>query len=366
MHAAITAARAEGRDNMGRITDKDHPVMDEAVDAAAIEGVDRYPVQLEGPSANDLFDPRDHVFRLFLLLRVGVGAQLQIDAVDIVRLLVKQRRLAGMEGRREPEPALGRKVRLHLDIGDEKAFLEMPTLEVKPELPAYAAVGPVTGQHIVTAQGVGTVRCLDLGGNAGRILRHRQHPVLEPQVDQVREVGAAFNQILLDIILLQIDEGREFVPILGKEVEIIDLAVAAIDAAKLPGDTLFQHPLANAEPVEDLEASFGPADGAAANRHDIVVIDDDAGDAMRCQVNGRRQPDGASADNDHRCRCSGPAGKFGRRYIVKGLKLISCHGQSILWAASRSAARSTSPCHAGRSRSAACRFPWPRQRPAQH
>ena len=40
---------------------------------------------------------------------VGVPAELQVDAPDVVGLLVQQRRLAGVERRVEPEPALGGK-----------------------------------------------------------------------------------------------------------------------------------------------------------------------------------------------------------------------------------------------------------------
>ena len=74
---------------MRRIPDKDHPVMDKAVDAPAVEAVDRYPVQLEGASIHNLFDARDDIFRLLFLFRVSIGAKLQVNPVDIVWLLVQ-------------------------------------------------------------------------------------------------------------------------------------------------------------------------------------------------------------------------------------------------------------------------------------
>jgi hypothetical protein len=57
---------------------------------------------------------------------------LQVDAVDVVGLLVQERGLAGMEGRIEPEPPLRRVAVaegafLHLDIADEEPFLEGPS-----------------------------------------------------------------------------------------------------------------------------------------------------------------------------------------------------------------------------------------------
>ena len=72
--------------------------MNEPVDAAAVEGIDADPVELEGPPPDDFLDARDDVFRLLLLFRVGVGPELKIDAVDIVRLLVEQGGLPRMEG----------------------------------------------------------------------------------------------------------------------------------------------------------------------------------------------------------------------------------------------------------------------------
>ena len=48
LNAGIGAARAERRDLMRRIADEDHAAMHEAVEPAAVEGVDRDPFELEG------------------------------------------------------------------------------------------------------------------------------------------------------------------------------------------------------------------------------------------------------------------------------------------------------------------------------
>ena len=90
----------------------------------------------------------------------------------------------------------------------------MPALEIEPELAADTAVGPVAGQQVVTGQAVAAVRCLDLGIGACFILANRQDAVLETQVDQIGKIGATLDQILLDIILLQVDEGWEAMPCL--------------------------------------------------------------------------------------------------------------------------------------------------------
>ena len=69
-------------------------------------------------------EPGAHAFRLLLGDRIGVGAKLQIDAPDVVRLAMHQGRLAGMEFRREPEAAFGRKIRRHAHVGDQELVLE--------------------------------------------------------------------------------------------------------------------------------------------------------------------------------------------------------------------------------------------------
>ena len=56
---------------------------------------------------------------------------------------------------------------------------------------------------------------------------------------------AALVKEFLDVILLQVDEGRELVAGLGLQVEAIDRPVVQVDLALLPGDALVDHgPLA--------------------------------------------------------------------------------------------------------------------------
>ena len=74
---------------------------------------------------------------LFLFL-VDVPAKLEIDAPYAVRLLVQQGRLAAVEGRVEPEPALGREVGVHHHVGDQKVVLEDAADEIEAEHGAYS------------------------------------------------------------------------------------------------------------------------------------------------------------------------------------------------------------------------------------
>ena len=117
---------------MRAVADEDHTVVDEALQAPALEGIDRHPVELEIGAAEHALDARPDVFRLPLDLGIGIPAELQVDAVNVVGLLVQQRRLAGVEGRLEPEAALRREVGLELDVGDEEPLLEELTSELQP------------------------------------------------------------------------------------------------------------------------------------------------------------------------------------------------------------------------------------------
>ena len=108
LEPGIGAARAERRDLMRGIAGEDHAAMDEPVHAPALELVERDPFELELVVAEHARDPRPHILRLLFDRGIGIAAELQIDAPDIVGLLVQQRRAAGVKRRIEPEPALGR------------------------------------------------------------------------------------------------------------------------------------------------------------------------------------------------------------------------------------------------------------------
>ena len=129
LDSAVAPARAEGGDDMRAVPQEDDAVMDEPVHSVAAERVDRYPVEFEGPALHGPLQPRGHILRFAHLSGIRVRAELQVDAVNVVRLLVQQRRLAVVEGRIEPEPALVGEVRLHHDVGDEELLLEAPPLE---------------------------------------------------------------------------------------------------------------------------------------------------------------------------------------------------------------------------------------------
>ena len=114
-------------DLMRGIAGEHHPAVHEPLHPAALELVQRDPLEIELVMAEHTRDPRPYMVRALLDRRVGKGTQLQVDAPDIVRLLVQQRRAAGVKRRIEPKPALGREFRRHLDVGDQELiFKQLP------------------------------------------------------------------------------------------------------------------------------------------------------------------------------------------------------------------------------------------------
>ncbi|MCY1375696.1 hypothetical protein D9M69_631290 [compost metagenome] len=117
---------------MRRVTHEQQAAVAEVLHAPALEGVDAGPFQLEfAVVAQHGFHAREDVFRLLLFFRVGVPAELEVDAPDVVALLVQQHALVGVERRVEPEPALGREVSLHDHVGDQEAVLEHMAFDVQ-------------------------------------------------------------------------------------------------------------------------------------------------------------------------------------------------------------------------------------------
>ena len=87
------------------------------VHAPAAKRVDTDRLQLEIAVAHHRPQAAKHVFRSTLFLRVGVPAELEVDAPHIIALPMQQRRVVWMKRRIEPEPALVWKIRLHPYVG---------------------------------------------------------------------------------------------------------------------------------------------------------------------------------------------------------------------------------------------------------
>ena len=134
---------------MRGIAGEDHAAVQKAVHPAALEFVERDPFELELVVAEHARDPRPHVLRPLLDDGIGIRMELQIDPPDIVGLLVQQRRTPGMKRRIEPEPALGRKFRGHLDVGDQELVLEHLAGEFRADHLPQRRARAVAGDDII-------------------------------------------------------------------------------------------------------------------------------------------------------------------------------------------------------------------------
>ena len=231
---------------MRGVAGKDDALMDEAREAAALKAVDRNPFELEIGMAEHAADAWDDPLGTALIVGIGIGAELKVDAPDVVRLLVQQRRLSGVERRVEPEPAFGRECSRHFDVGDQKPILECFALERETQHVATRRTCAVAAHEPVAAQTIGTFRRFDRNRRSVGALLDACHAVAPSEIDGfVFHDGA--GKLLLHVVLLQVDEGRHLVPALGQQVELVDLAVGEEHPALVPDDAFFQHAVGDAE-----------------------------------------------------------------------------------------------------------------------
>ena len=173
-------------------------------------------------------DARHHALGLLLGFGVGVPAELEVDAPDVVGLAVHQHTLAGVERRVEPEPALGavggKGFAVEHHVGDQEAVLEDLALDVQPERAAHRA-----------ARAVGHDQPVGTAARSGR-RRSRPRPWRRPSPGVTRATlcfqrrsmagssQRALDQVLLQVVLLQVHHARAPVAGLGQQVEGEDLA----------------------------------------------------------------------------------------------------------------------------------------------
>jgi hypothetical protein len=237
-----------------------------------------------------------------MALRRGITrsrAELQVDAPDVVGLTVQQGRVSAVERRVEPEPALGRVVRLHHHVGDQEAVLEGAALELQAQGTADRAARAVGREQVVAGQVVGAVRGLHRQAGAVAARLDAGDPVLPADL-RAAQLRGARDQPFLGIVLLQVHEGGPVVARLGQQVELVDLAVAEEHPAPVPGDPLVAHPLGDAQAVADLERALGEADRPAAEAHGVVVVQNQGRNAAACQIDRGGQADQPGADDYHR------------------------------------------------------------------
>ena len=100
------------------------------------------------------------------------------------------------------------------------------------------------------------------------------------------------QQELLDVVLLEVHHRRQLLVLVVGHLEVEHFGIPVEAAPAGPGQALLQEPLQRAQPLDDLQAAPGDADGAAAKAHRVVRLDHDRGDAVVGQPQGQREPTG--------------------------------------------------------------------------
>ncbi len=173
-----------------------------------------------------------------------------------------------------------------------------------------------------------------------------------------------FDQELLDVILLQVDERRAAVPRLGQQVELVDLRVAEEHATDAPAHALLHQGLGAAQPVENLQRALRPADRPRADADGVVLVEHQHVDAAQREIDRRGQPHRSRAGNDHRpvLRRAGDLGGLG--VGVHRLGVGFHRGWPTPGPALSLPMRPTTPGRVPRSRYAGRDAAWPRHRRA--
>ena len=284
----------------------------------------------------------------FSLFRIGVPAELEVDAPDVVGLPMQQRRLVAMKRRVEPEAALGRKAGAHQNVGDQEPIVEDLSFAFEPEHVANRAARAVGGDQPVGMHRVFAIGCADAKRDAVGFLFDADDFAAPAQLG-LRELAQALDQELLDPVLLQVDERRPAVTLAGQQVEFVDLLVAKENPADAPADALLHQPLGAAQAVENLERALRPADRARADADRVVLVDQQHVDAAQREIDRRGQADRAGAGDDHRPVSRRPAQLGGPDVRVDRMGIgLQRDGES----APNLPATPTSPCRAARSRCA--------------
>ena len=314
---------------MRRVAGEQHAAMAESLHALAGKGVDAGPDDLElhrcGTDAvEQRAHPRNDALGLALYLRIRVPAELEVDAPDAVGLLVQERALARMERRVEPEAAFAREVGGHRHVRDQEAVVKDAALRLQPHQRAHRRARSVAGGEPAGLQPIGAAGRVD--GQRGRIGRRLDaDDGIAPADLDVRQRERALGEEAFDVVLLQVDERRPLVPVLGQQVEAVDQRVLEVDAAEIPRHALANHRVAAAEPVEYFQRALGEADRARAGRQLVVVVEQQHLDAALREVDCETQADGPRSDDDDRVQRRLARALVRRRLVFELDGLIVLH-----------------------------------------
>ena len=304
---------------MRRVAGEQQAAVTEFLHAPALERVDARPLDLELRVGSEHgAKTRQDALRLLFQLGIGVPPELEVDAPDVVGLPMQQHRLVRMERRVEPEPPLGRKIRLHVNVGDEKAVAKRLPFEVETQHVAHRTARAVAHEQPVARQPVIAI----VGGHAQRHavgVRRDAADLVPPANLERRQRLRALHEALLEVVLLQVDEGRPVMSAFRQQVELVRELAALIDLAHAPAHALARNGLAASQAIEDLQRPLRIADRARAHAHRVVVVEHEHRDPALGQVDRGDQPHRPGADDDHLAMARRPV-ELGRAPVfVRGV-----------------------------------------------
>jgi hypothetical protein len=223
--------------------------------------------------------------------------------------------------------ALGRARRrtgIHRDVGDQEAIAEHAALGLLAQQLAQVGARAVAGGDVGGRQPV--VAFGRFHGEHGAVvaLLDARHLVVPAQVDE-RQRSGALHEVALDVVLLQVDEGRPLVAGLGQQVEAVDLLVVEEHLAHVPRDALVHHAVAAAQAIEHFERALGKADRARAAGEGVVVVQQHHRHLAQREVDGEREADRAGTDDHDRPMGWGRGVLVGVAVVVEAQTLIVDH-----------------------------------------
>ena len=269
LEAAVRAARAERAHDVRGIAGEQHAAVAEMLHAPALERVDARPFDLE-------FARRARASRAAAAGCAPAASRLSGSASQPSWKSTRHTSSAcrcssadwfGMERRIEPEPALGREIGLHVDVGDQEAVAEHLPFRTR----ARASAAPGCARRRTTIEPVARERVFAVAAWRRR-RRRRRRPARTPMTlffQRRSSVGSsprALDEELLEPVLLQVDERR---PAMARS-RAAGRTGTTSSSRKNTLPTFQPMPLstircAAAEPVEDLERALRIADRARAH-----------------------------------------------------------------------------------------------------
>ncbi|MNS71152.1 hypothetical protein D3C72_1045090 [compost metagenome] len=232
------------------------------------------------------------------------GAQLVVDAPDVVGLAVHQHGRAGVPRRVEPGAALGRVVAVQLDVDDHVAAFVARAFQRQPERLAHEALAAVAGREPLAAQAVGAlgIAHVERHALAVLVLRERGELGAPADVDEPRRRGVAaldlVQQVLLDVVLLQVDHRRQLLLRGLRHLEAEHLGRLVEAAPHAPRQALAHERRQRAQALDDLQAAARDAGRAAAHADRVVGLEHHAAHAVVGEPQRQRHAHRAAA-RDH-------------------------------------------------------------------